>query len=235
MTEVLIVEDEPGLVLTMSDRLRSEGYSVSTAMDGESGLQAASTGSFDLIILDVMLPRKSGFDVCRELREQKIATPILILTARSQTMDKVTGLKIGADDYLTKPFEMVELLARMEALLRRRASEAPATPANNYQFGDIRIDVRSTAVTRSGEPVPLSAREFQLLCYFLEHPGATLSRQELLNEVWGYRAVQSTRTVDVHVAWLRQKLETDPKRPQYISTIHGLGYKFQFQPAPGNA
>ncbi len=154
-----------------------------------------------------------------------VSTPILMLTARAQTVDKVLGLKLGADDYLTKPFEMAELLARVEALLRRQS--APPSPTTAvYEFGDIRVDVRSTEVTRGGELVALSAREFQLLCYLLEHPGATISRQELLNEVWGHRSVQSTRTVDVHVAWLRQKLEADPKRPRYIATIHGLGYKF---------
>lgn len=220
MKEVLLVEDEPGLALTIADRLRSEGYGVATSSDGEDGLARASAGSFDLIILDVMLPRKSGFDVCRELRAQSVKTPILILTARSQTMDKVLGLKIGADDYLTKPFEMPELLARLEALLRRPAGGPPVAPV--FEFGDFRIDMRSTEVTRQGQPIAMSAREFQLLKYFIEHRGATLSRQELLNEVWGYRAVQSTRTVDVHVAWLRQKLE-----PQYIVTVHGLGYKFQ--------
>ncbi len=221
-----MVEDEPGLVMIMADRLRSEGYAVSTAGDGIEGFRKASSQTYDVILLDVMLPRKSGFEVCRELRDSGVATPILMLTARSQTVDKVQGLKLGADDYLTKPFEMVELLARMEALLRRQST--PTAPvASTYEFGDVRVDVRSTEVLRMGQPVSLSAREFQLLCYFLEHPGATLSRQELLNEVWGHRSVQSTRTVDVHVAWLRQKLETDPKHPRYIATIHGLGYKFQ--------
>jgi two-component system alkaline phosphatase synthesis response regulator PhoP len=223
---VLLVEDEPGLVLTMADRLRSEGYSVSTAGDGESGFRKAANEAYDIILLDVMLPRRSGFEVCRELRDRGVSTPILMLTARSQTIDKVQGLKLGADDYLTKPFEMSELLARMEALLRRQVTTNAPAPAL-YEFGDLRVDVRSTEVLRSGEPVSLSAREFQLLCYFLEHPGATLSRQELLNEVWGHRSVQSTRTVDVHVAWLRQKLEADPKHPRHIATIHGLGYKFQ--------
>jgi two-component system alkaline phosphatase synthesis response regulator PhoP len=226
LKEVLLVEDEPGLVLTMADRLRSEGYAVTTAHDGDEGFRKASGAGYDIILLDVMLPRKSGFEVCRELREQGVSTPILMLTARGQTADKVQGLKLGADDYLTKPFEMAELLARVEAILRRQAA-GTAPVAATYEFGDVRVDVRSTEVTRGGEPLTLSAREFQLLCYFLEHPGATLSRQELLNEVWGHRSVQSTRTVDVHVAWLRQKLESDPKHPKYIATIHGLGYKFQ--------
>ena len=226
MTHILLVEDELGLVLTIADRLRSEGYQVTTATDGVEGFERASTEPFDLLILDVMLPRKSGFEVCRELREQGFSMPILMLTARGQTADKVQGLKIGADDYLTKPFDMLELLARIEALLRRPPVAVPTT-GNQATFGDIRVDQKSTEVTRAGEHVQVSALEFQLLCYFVDHRGETLSRQKLLNEVWGYRAVQSTRTVDVHVAWLRQKLEPDPKKPQYILTVHGIGYKFQ--------
>jgi len=226
LTNILLVEDELGLVLTIADRLRSEGYEIATATDGEQGFERASTEPFDLLILDVMLPRKSGFDVCRELREQGFSMPILMLTARGQTSDKVLGLKTGADDYLTKPFDMLELLARIEALLRRPPVAARPTGSQST-FGDIRVDQKSTEVTRNGEHVQLSALEFQLLCYFIEHRGETLSRQKLLNEVWGYRAVQSTRTVDVHVAWLRQKLEVDQKRPQWIVTVHGIGYKFQ--------
>jgi two-component system alkaline phosphatase synthesis response regulator PhoP len=225
LTNILLVEDELGLVLTIADRLRSEGYQVVTATDGHEGFEKASTEPFDLLILDIMLPRKSGFDVCRELREQGFSMPILMLTARGQTADKVLGLKTGADDYLTKPFDMLELLARIEALLRR--PPVAAASGSSSSFGDIKVDQKSTEVTRNGEHVQLSALEFQLLCYFLEHRGETLSRQKLLNEVWGYRAVQSTRTVDVHVAWLRQKLEADPKRPQWIVTVHGIGYKFQ--------
>ncbi len=225
MTRILLVEDEPGLILTVGDRLRSEGYAVEFAEDGEAGEARATAEAFDLILLDVMLPRKSGFEVCQALRRNKINTPILILTARSQTVDKVTGLKIGADDYLTKPFEMMELLARVEALLRRPAAQ-PVVPVSRYTCGDVSLDTRSTQVTKAGQVVALSAREFQLLQYFIEHPGATLSREELLQEVWGYRSVQSTRTVDVHVAWLRQKLEDDVKRPLLITTVHGLGYKW---------
>jgi two-component system, OmpR family, alkaline phosphatase synthesis response regulator PhoP len=226
LTHILLVEDELGLVLTVADRLRSEGYQVTTATDGAEGFERASTEPFDLLILDVMLPRKSGFEVCSELREQGFSMPILMLTARGQTADKVQGLKIGADDYLTKPFDMLELLARIEALLRRPPVASPAT-GNLLAFGDVKVDQKSTEVTRNGEHVQVSALEFQLLCYFIEHRGETLSRQKLLNEVWGYRAVQSTRTVDVHVAWLRQKLEPDAKKPQHILTVHGIGYKFQ--------
>ena len=221
---ILLVEDEPGLVMTLCDRLRSEGYQVESAADGPSGLDQASTTAFDLIILDIMLPRKNGLDVCRDLRQRGIATPILMLTARGQTVDKVVGLKIGADDYLTKPFEMMELLARVEVLLRR-APPAAATAGDVYQFGPIRVDLRRTEFQRHGKPVALSAKEFQLLRYLLEHRGTTVSRETLLSEVWGYGGVTSSRTVDVHVAWLRQKLEEDPHQPQWILTVHGLGYK----------
>jgi len=221
---ILLVEDEAGLRLTLQDRLRSEGYAVETAADGVQGLEKALEGQFSLIILDLMLPRKSGFDVCDELRQAGISTPVLMLTARGQTMDKVLGLKIGADDYLTKPFEMVELLARIEALLRRSA--ASGRVSSTYSFGPVRVDFRSTEVHRSGERLTLSAKEFQLLQYFIEHSGETLSREKLLHEVWDYQSTPSTRTVDVHVAWLRQKLEDDPRRPQWILTVHGMGYKF---------
>jgi two-component system, OmpR family, alkaline phosphatase synthesis response regulator PhoP len=221
---LLLVEDEPGLVITLTDRLTREGYAVETSADGESALERAAGEGFDLVLLDVMLPRMNGFDVLRELRKRGIETPVIMLTARGQTVDKVVGLKLGADDYVAKPFEMIELLARIEAKLRR----APAIlhPADGHQFGEVRVDFRRAEVTRNGEPLDLSAREFQLLKYFLEHRGATLTREELLNEVWGYNAMPSTRTVDVHVAWLRQKVEPNPRHPQFILTVHGLGYKF---------
>jgi two-component system, OmpR family, alkaline phosphatase synthesis response regulator PhoP len=222
---ILLVEDEPGLVLTLSDRLASEGYCVESVRDGESGFERAADEAFDLVILDVMLPHKNGFDICRDLRKHSVNMPILMLTARGQVVDKVIGLKLGADDYLTKPFEMMELLARVEALLRR----VPLTPDSQieaYQFGPIKIDFRRAEIERAGEKIELSAKEFQLLRYFIEHRGATLSRDELLNEVWGYDAMPATRTVDVHVAWLRQKLEPNTRHPQYILTVHGMGYKF---------
>ncbi len=221
---ILLVEDEPGLVLTLTDRLRDEGYLVETAGDGETGLERAASERFDLVLLDVMLPRRNGFDMCRALRERDILTPVIMLTARGHVADKVSGLKLGADDYVTKPFEMVELLARIEAQLRRAPFALSA--AGTYEFGSIRIDLRSAEVHRDGAEVELSAREFRLLCYLIEHRGATVSRDELLTEVWGYRAAPSTRTVDVHVAWLRQKIEPNPRHPQYLLTIHGLGYKF---------
>lgn len=224
MKRLLLVEDEPGLVMTLTDRLGREGYAVETSGDGESALERAASGSFDLVLLDVMLPRLNGFDLLRELRRRGTDTPVIVLTARGQVIDKVVGLKLGADDYVTKPFEMLELLARIEAKLRRPSP--PPRPAEGYAFGDVRVDFRKAEVVKGGEPVDLSAREFQLLRYFIEHRGATLTREELLNEVWGYNAMPSTRTVDVHVAWLRQKIEPTVRHPQYILTIHGMGYKF---------
>jgi two-component system alkaline phosphatase synthesis response regulator PhoP len=222
---VLLIEDEPGLCLTLSDRLKKEGYAVEICNDGETGFNQATNRSYDLIILDLMLPKKNGYDVCRDLRQMGLFIPILMLTALHQTVDKVLGLKIGADDYLTKPFEMLELLARIEALLRR-ATRTSTSTHTMHQFGKLRVDFRKTEVLREGEAVPLSAKEFQLLRYLIDHKGETLSREILLQEVWGYSAVPYTRTVDVHIAWLRQKLEEDPKQPQWILTVHGLGYKF---------
>jgi two-component system, OmpR family, alkaline phosphatase synthesis response regulator PhoP len=222
---VLLVEDEPGLQLALTDRLVAEGYRVETAGDGHTAVQRATGEPFDVILLDVMLPGRDGFDVAKTVRQQGVQTPILMLTARTQVVDRVVGLKLGADDYLTKPFEMAELLARIEALLRR----APATSGvtlERFRFGDVLVDVRKTEVTKDGTAVDLSAKEFHLLRYFVEHRGETVSREELLKEVWGYQASTSTRTVDVHVAWLRQKLEPNPRVPQYILTVHGHGYKF---------
>ncbi len=221
---ILLVEDEPGLVLTLSDRLASEGYDVETAGDGDRAVERAGERAFDLILLDVMLPRRNGFEVCRALRERGHQTPVIMLTARGHVADKVAGLKLGADDYVTKPFEMVELLARIEAHLRR--APAPGGSATSYEFDGIRVDLRSAEVTREGRVLDLAAREFRLLAYFIEHRGATLSREELLNQVWGYNAMPSTRTVDVHVAWLRQKIEPNPRHPKHLLTVHGLGYKF---------
>jgi len=220
---ILLIEDEQALCITLSDRLRRDGYLVDCEHDGIAGYERAIRDLIDLIILDVMLPGRSGFDVCRDIRQAGIITPILLLTARVQTADKVFGLGVGADDYVTKPFEMPELSARLQALLRR----APIRPNVNivHQLGSIRIDLRATEVWRDGKLVPLSAREFQLLRYFVENRGATLSRAEILKEVWGYSARTLTRTIDVHVSSLRQKLEKDPKQPELILTVAGIGYK----------
>jgi two-component system alkaline phosphatase synthesis response regulator PhoP len=224
---ILLVEDEYALRMTLGDRLRKAGYVVDCASDGDDGLIKATNEPFDLIILDLMLPKRDGLVVCRDIRSAGLITPVLMLTARGRTADKVDGLKIGADDYVTKPFKMAELLARVEALLRRAPSR-PASPAPTMrQFGQVRVDVRGTEVTRHGEPVPLSAREFQLLRYFLDHDNVTLSRQDLLTRVWGYSASAFTRTVDVHIAALRQKLEDDPKQPKHFLTVQGVGYKFR--------
>jgi two-component system alkaline phosphatase synthesis response regulator PhoP len=221
---ILLVEDEEALRMTLRDRLQSEGYVVDFAADGDQGFEKATRLPFDLIILDVMLPRRSGFDLCQDIRQAGLAMPILLLTARGQIADKVVGFKLGADDYVTKPFDTSELIARIEALLRR----VPTLPGQGvHQFGSIRIDIRGTEVTRDGKVVYLSAREFQLLRYFIEHRGATLSRDEILREVWGYEVGAFTRTVDVHIASLRQKLEKTPKMPELIVTVPGFGYKFR--------
>lgn len=225
MTEhILLVEDEEDLRMTLSDRLKAEGYALDTAADGEEALRKAVDNAYDLIVLDVMLPKKNGFDVCRDIRKAGIITPIIMLTARGQLVDKVLGLKIGADDYLTKPFEVLELLARIEAHIRRGATQ----PKENQvlEFGPIKIDLKGTTVSRNNKSVQLSAREFRLLRYFAQNPGTTLSREVLLKEVWGYSEETFTRTVDVHVGSLRQKLEKDPKQPALIVTVPGLGYKF---------
>lgn len=222
---VLLVEDEKGLVRTLTDCLTGEGYVVETAADGELGSQRAMEENFDLLILDVMLPKKNGFDILRDLRQQGNTTPAIMLTARGQVIDRILGLKLGADDYLTKPFDMGELLARMEAILRR-VVVADQPLAETYIFGDIRIDFSRAEVTRAGQPVELAAREYHLLRYFIENREKILTRDKLLDEVWGYDAMPVTRTVDVHVGLLRQKLEPNPRQPRYFLTIHGLGYKF---------
>jgi two-component system alkaline phosphatase synthesis response regulator PhoP len=220
---ILLVEDEQALRATLSVRLQGEGYVVDTAADGVEGFEKATTKPFDLIILDIMLPYRSGLDVCRDIRQAGLATPILFLSARHQTTDKVIGLKLGADDYVTKPFKAAELIARVEALLRR----VPIRSGHGvHQFGSIRVDVRRAEVTRDEKPVYLSAREFQLLRYFIERTGSTIPRVELLRSVWGYDSNTMTRTVDMHVASLREKLEENARHPELILTVAGVGYKF---------
>jgi DNA-binding response OmpR family regulator len=223
--QILVVDDEPGLRRTLSDRLMAEGYAVETASNGVVAASMARRQEFDLIILDVMLPSKDGLTLCRELRNEGLDTMVLMLTARDETADKIQGLKLGADDYMTKPFECAELLARIEALFRRNRPSSPDRA--EYQFGDVRVRVRAGQVLRAGHPVRLSAQEFKLLCYFVQHPGVLFSRDQLLDAVWGYQATPETRTVDVHVSWLRQKLELDPHNPRYIVTVFGLGYRFE--------
>ncbi|MBI4908905.1 MAG: response regulator transcription factor [Acidobacteria bacterium] len=225
MRRILIVEDEIGLVVPLADRLRAEGYDVEAAMDGQTGLQRGLTNTFDLILLDLMLPKLSGMQICKQLRQQEIGAPILMLTARSQVTDKVAGLQSGADDYLTKPFDMRELLARVAAMLRRHQTKS-GEPLTTYTFGDVQVDMQRSAVVRSGEAVSLSTKEFQLLRHLIERRGVILSREQLLGDVWGYETATLTRTVDVHIAWLRQKLEPNPRSPEFFLTVRGTGYKF---------
>ena len=220
---ILLIEDEQALQSTLSLRLRGEGYVVDTAADGIEGFEKATTLPFDLIILDIMLPYRSGLDVCRDIRQAGLATPVLFLSARHQTVDKVTGLRLGADDYVTKPFKAAQLVARIEALLRR----VPIRTGHGvHQFGTLKVDLRRAEVTRNGKSVYLSAREFQLLRYLIEHAATTIPRTELLRSVWGYDENTLTRTVDMHVASLREKLEENPRRPELIVTVLGVGYKF---------
>jgi len=222
---ILLIEDEPGLVLTLSDLLRAEGYEVESAVEGGSGLNKALSGSFDLIILDLMLPGRSGFEICQELRRQGKDMAILMLTAKTQLDDKVAGLKLGADDYLTKPFEPQELLARVEALLRRTRKEKRSA-LNEFQFANVRLNFDKGEATRDGIPVKLASKEMELLRYLIDRRGNTVSRQELLEAVWGYQPGVTSRTVDVHIAWLRQKLEARPQSPRHILTVRGIGYRF---------
>ena len=222
---ILLVEDEPGLSLTLSDLLANEGYEVEAAMDGPTGLERASNGAFDLVVLDLMLPRMNGLEVCRELRRRGKDVAILMLTAKSQLADRVSGLKLGADDYLTKPFEPPELLARVEALLRRLKKDRPA-PLASFQFDEIAVDFERNHVTRGGAPVALAAKELELLRYLVDRRGSVVSREELLEGVWEYQPGVSSRTIDVHVAWLRQKLEENPQSPRHIHTVRGVGYRF---------
>lgn len=225
-TRILIVEDEAGIRLTLADRLRAEGYAVETAADGQAAYQRAGEGGLDLIVLDWMLPGKQGLEVCRDLREDGVSTPVLMLTAKGQLADRVNGLRGGADDYLVKPFEMPELLARVEAVLRRSRTQGGANESAVYRFGEFRVDAKQSAAFRNGKQIHLSSKEYQLLLYFVQHRRKALSRNLLLREVWKYQATLTTRTVDVHVGWLRQKIEQDPRTPRWIVTRHGIGYIF---------
>lgn len=222
---VLLVEDEPGLSLTISDLLTNEGFDVETAADGPTGLAKGLNRELDLIILDVMLPGKNGFDVCKELRRQGCDTAVLMLTAKTQVVDRVVGLKLGADDYLTKPFNPAELLARIEALLRRVTKKGRVQVAR-FQFDGVEADFEHASVRKNGDLVPLAAKEIQLLRYLIDRRGTVVTREELLQHVWSYQNDVSSRTVDVHVAWLRQKLEDNPQNPAHIHTVRGVGYRF---------
>jgi DNA-binding response OmpR family regulator len=220
---VLVVEDEQVLRNALEVRLRAEGFVVDTAADGDEGLLKATELPFDVIILDIMLPYRSGLDVCRGVRQKGLTTPILMLTVRDQTVDKVVGLNIGADDYLTKPFEAPELIARIQTLLRRVPSRVGR---GVHQIGALRVDVQRETVMRNGKPVKLTSHEFRLLCYLMERTGSTVPRTELLRSLWGHEDGTATRTVDAHIAGLRRKLEYNPRRPELILTTPGVGYKF---------
>jgi DNA-binding response OmpR family regulator len=222
--KILVVEDEPNMVVGLRDNFEFEGYEVITARDVVEGLQLALEESPDLVVLDVMMPRMSGLEVCKQLRAQRASIPIIMLTARGQEVDKVVGLELGADDYVTKPFSIRELLARVKAVLRR-TSVLPKD-LDQHSFGDIEVDLRRCRVVKSGKALDVSSKEFELLKYFICHVGETLSRHQLLEDVWGYEHYPTTRTVDTHLVRLRQKLEPNPEQPQYFLTVHGTGYRF---------
>jgi DNA-binding response OmpR family regulator len=222
--KVLVVEDDEAMAVALHDGFAYEAYEVTVARDGEAGLELARTAAPDLMILDVMLPRMTGLEVCKILRGEGSELPIIMLTARGQEIDKVLGLKLGADDYVTKPFSFMELMARVEAVLRR-ARPGGRTHRAEYRFGDVTIDLGRHEASKAGEPLELSPREFRLLAYLLEHRSEVVSREELLDAVWGYDTIPFTRTVDTHIAKLRKKIEDDPADPQHIITVHRLGYK----------
>jgi DNA-binding response OmpR family regulator len=224
MAKILIVEDEPKMVAGLRDNFEYEGFDVITAHDGMEGLERALATSPDLIVLDVMMPKMSGLDVCRKLKMKRPSIPIIMLTARGQEVDKVVGLELGADDYVTKPFSIRELLARVKAVLRR--SHTLPQDQDRYTFGEIEVDMHTCRVTKDGKELEFTSKEFELLKYFLCHPGQNLSRERLLDEVWGYEVNTNTRTVDAHLVRLRQKLERIPEQPRFFLTVHGTGYKF---------
>lgn len=224
MAKVLIVEDDEAMAAALRDGFAFEGHQVQHARDGAEGLKLAAEGGPDVLILDVMLPKMNGLDVCKQLRASGNPVPIVMLTARGQEIDKVLGLKLGADDYVTKPFGFMELMARVEAVLRR-ASGKTAT-LEGYRFGDVVVDFKKAEVRKGAGLVDLSAREFRLLQYFIEHRGEVVTRDQLLDAVWGYESTPLTRTVDMHVAKLRKKVEDSPDDPKWIVTLHRMGYKF---------
>lgn len=224
MAKVLIIEDEPNMVLGLKDSCEYEGYEVAVARNGKEGLEKALTEKPDIILLDVMLPLMSGIDVCRTLRTRGIETPILMLTARSQEIDKVIGLEVGADDYVTKPFSIKELLARIRAHLRRASKQV--VDIENFSFGDVELNFKKYEARKSGQALELSAREYEILRYLIRRRGEIVTRDQLLDEVWGYRSTPVTRTVDNHIARLRQKIEQDPSEPRHIITVHRIGYRF---------
>jgi two-component system alkaline phosphatase synthesis response regulator PhoP len=224
MTKILIIEDEESILMPLEDNLKLEGYEVSCARDGLEGLSMAVEHPFDLIVLDIMLPRMDGFEVCKRLRQGRVMTPILMLTAKSQEIDKVLGLELGADDYVTKPFSPRELLARIKAILRR--GRALDRGVEFYRFDDIELDFVKYEARKKGRPVPLTALEFALLHFLVQNKGRVVHRNEVLDNVWGKDVYVDARTVDKHISLLRKKFEDDPQEPKYILGVRGIGYKF---------
>jgi DNA-binding response OmpR family regulator len=222
MIRILVVEDEPPLALGLEDDLKIEGYEVELVRDGETASRRAQEQPFDLIILDVMLPRKDGFEVCRELRRAGLRTPVILLTAKTQESDKVLGLELGADDYVTKPFSPRELRARVKAALRRAAGEVPET----YRFGDVEVDFTRCELRRAGRAVEITPIEFKLIAAFIRQRGHTLSRDKLLDQVWGRETFVTDRVVDTHITNLRKKIEAEPSRPRFLVSVRGMGYRF---------
>jgi len=225
--KILVVEDDRPILTGLVDLLRGEGYEVTAAEDGKQALQAYAQERPSLILLDIMIPEKSGYDVCREIRAKDPRTPILMLTAKGQEVDKVVGLELGADDYVVKPFGVKELLARVRALLRRNRKEAPAKDLSPIAFGQVRVDPRTYEGRRGKTAFSLTARELQLLRFLFDHEGEVVSRYDLLEAVWGIKYEGTTRTLDQHIAKLRQKVENDPADPRHILTVHGVGYRFR--------
>jgi len=223
MTQLLIVEDDPQMIKGLKMFFSSQGYEVTEAMDGEKGVECALTGSPDVMILDVMLPKMNGFDVCKRIRKQKPALPIILLTAKGEEIDKVVGLEIGADDYVVKPFSLKELEARVRSLLRR-ANLAPSADRKQLQIGKVLVDFAKMDGFVEGKALNLTSLEFQILSYLVEKEGDVVSREDLLNHVWGYETLPTTRTIDTHMLHLRQKIEEDPKNPRHLVTAHGKGY-----------
>ena len=225
MSRVLVVEDDEAMAVALRDGFTYEGHDVVVARDGEEGLRLAREGEPELMILDVMLPKMTGLEVCKLLRGEGSELPIIMLTARGQEIDKVLGLKLGADDYVTKPFSFMELMARVEAVLRR-TQPGGRGHRSAHTFGDLTVDLDHHEATKGGQPLDLTPREFRLLGYLIEHPGEVVSREQLLDAVWGYDTIPFTRTVDTHIAKLRKKIEDNPADPRLIATVHRLGYKF---------
>ena len=233
METVLIIEDDPAITIGLKKNLKYEGYEVMSAADGERGLQLAVDRRPDLIVLDVMLPNMSGFEVCKTLKKNEVDIPIIIISAKDQEIDKIMGLDLGADDYMTKPFSVRELVARINAVLRRKKRYERDIDA--FQFGDIAVDFIARTVTKAQKPLDLSPREFDLLAYFIKHPNQVLERRQILNKVWGYDYYGTARTIDNFVTKLRQKVEPDAERPTYLMTVRGIGYKFVPEPTPSSA